>query len=166
MPEAKKERPKSEPESHKIHDEPKTLYRSTEDKVIAGVSGGLAEYFNFDSTIIRILFVLLAIFGGSGFIIYIVLWLIVPSKSDISKNSADTIRSNLEDMKSKTQSFAHDIGRPGITDNNHRFWWAIFIIILGFVFLMKNFGLLESIDLDKFWPLILIIIGLAIILRK
>src|SRR5215211_2619586 len=43
-----------------------------------GVWGGLAEYFNLDATLIRVLFVVLAVLGGSGVVLYIALWIIVP----------------------------------------------------------------------------------------
>lgn len=162
MPEAKKEKAKTEQDRPNFSG----LHRSESNKVIAGVAGGLGEYFNIDPTIIRIIFILLTIFGGSGLIIYVVLWLIVPTKSQTVKHPQDTIRSNIEDMKSTTKTFAHGIGNPGTGRDNSRFWWAIIIIVLGFFFLMNNYGLLDSLDLDKLWPLILIIVGLAIILRK
>jgi phage shock protein C len=63
-------------------EEPRKLYRSRTHRMVAGVCGGLAEYFNIDATLIRALFVLLAVFGGSGLLIYIVMWIIVP---DVSK---------------------------------------------------------------------------------
>ena len=58
----------------------KKLTRSTDDRVLAGVAGGLAEYFSIDPALVRILFVLVAIFGGgiTGILIYIVLWIIMP----------------------------------------------------------------------------------------
>ncbi len=46
--------------------------------MIAGVCGGLAEYFVIDPTIVRLVFVLLAMFGGPGIILYIILWIITP----------------------------------------------------------------------------------------
>ncbi len=142
------------------------LYRSETNKVIAGVAGGLGEYFNVDPTIIRILFVLMTVFGGSGIIIYLVLWLIIPSRNTNPSDSKDAIRSNLEDMKSTTQTFAHNISKSSKDGkDNSKFWWALFIIIAGFLFLLNNYGLLE-VDLEKLWPLALIIFGLAIILRK
>lgn len=57
----------------------KQLMRS-EDRMIAGVAGGLGEYFDTDPTLIRILFVLLTLlgFGGLGILTYIVLWIIMP----------------------------------------------------------------------------------------
>ena len=42
--------------------------------------GGLAEYFNLDATLIRILFVVLAVLGGSGLVLYLAMWIIVPKE--------------------------------------------------------------------------------------
>jgi phage shock protein C len=63
-------------------EEPRKLYRSQSQRMLAGVCGGLAEYFNVDATLIRVLFLVLGVFGGTGLVIYVVMWLIVP---DISK---------------------------------------------------------------------------------
>jgi phage shock protein C len=63
-------------------EEPRKLYRSRDQRMLAGVCGGLAEYFNVDATLMRVLFLVLAVFGGTGLVIYVVMWLIVP---DISK---------------------------------------------------------------------------------
>lgn len=58
---------------------PKRLYRSTKDKMIAGVCGGIAEYWNWDPTIVRVVFALMLLPGGApGFLVYIVLWAVVP----------------------------------------------------------------------------------------
>jgi phage shock protein C len=56
------------------------LYRSKTDRMLAGVCGGLAEYFNTDATLIRVLFVLLTVLGGAGPIIYLAMWIIVPNQ--------------------------------------------------------------------------------------
>jgi phage shock protein C len=56
------------------------LYRSKTNRQLAGVCGGLAEYFNLDVTLIRVLFVLLAVLGGSGLVIYAAMWIIVPKQ--------------------------------------------------------------------------------------
>lgn len=54
------------------------LTRSRRDRKIAGVCGGLAEYSGIDATIIRVLFVVLALAGGPGLLIYLALWVILP----------------------------------------------------------------------------------------
>jgi len=56
----------------------KKLYRSRKDTKIAGVCGGIAEYFDVDPTIIRLLAILTIFFGGGGIIAYIIAWLIIP----------------------------------------------------------------------------------------
>jgi phage shock protein C len=53
------------------------LYRSQTNRKLAGVCGGLAEYFNTDATLIRVLFVVLTLLGGSGIVIYLVMWILV-----------------------------------------------------------------------------------------
>jgi phage shock protein C len=60
--------------------EPKRLYRSLTDHKIAGVAGGLAEYFDTDPLLLRLAFVVLALAGGGGVLIYIILWVITPEK--------------------------------------------------------------------------------------
>ena len=57
---------------------PKRLYRSKNEKMIAGVCGGLASYFHLDPTIIRLVFILLLFAPPSGILIYLILWLITP----------------------------------------------------------------------------------------
>ena len=56
----------------------KKLYRSRDDRWLAGVCGGLAEYFNLDPILIRVLFILFGFAVGGGVLIYIILWLIIP----------------------------------------------------------------------------------------
>ena len=56
------------------------LYRSRTDRKLAGVCGGLAQYFNTDATLIRVLFVVLALLGGPGLVIYLLMWIIVPEQ--------------------------------------------------------------------------------------
>jgi phage shock protein C len=56
------------------------LYRSKTNRKLAGVCGGLAQYFNIDATVIRVLFVLLAVLGGSSLVLYLAMWIIVPNE--------------------------------------------------------------------------------------
>lgn len=61
----------------------KKLYRSTDQKMLAGVAGGIAEHFGVDPLIIRILFIALVVAGGGGFLIYFLLWFLVPKNPDL-----------------------------------------------------------------------------------
>jgi phage shock protein C len=61
-------------------DAPRKLYRSRTDRKLAGVCGGLAQYFKLDATLIRVLFVLLTVLGGSGLLVYLAMWILVPDE--------------------------------------------------------------------------------------
>ncbi len=56
----------------------KKLYRSNDQRMLAGVCGGLGEYFNIDPTIVRLLFVAFALVAGGGLLLYLILWLLIP----------------------------------------------------------------------------------------
>ena len=58
----------------------KKLYRSRDYRLIAGICGGLGEYFDIDPIIFRMIFIALLINGGAGIIIYILMWIFVPIK--------------------------------------------------------------------------------------
>ena len=60
----------------------KKLFKSREDKKLCGVCGGIAEYFEMDSTVVRLLWVLFTLFGGCGIIAYIIAAIVMPAKQD------------------------------------------------------------------------------------
>ena len=58
----------------------KRLYRSRRNRILAGVAGGLAEYFDFDPSLIRLLWVIAGLIFGGGLIAYIIAWIIIPEE--------------------------------------------------------------------------------------
>jgi len=79
--------------------ETKKLYRSRTDRMISGVCGGLGKYLGIDPTLIRLVFVLLLLFGvGSGLILYIILMFIVPEEPETT-SVLDAIKDTLDDTK-------------------------------------------------------------------
>ena len=58
----------------------KRLYRSKKNKIIAGVCAGIGEYFEVDPVLIRLLWVIFALMGGSGILAYIIAWIIIPKE--------------------------------------------------------------------------------------
>ena len=74
-------------------------YRSRTDRMISGVCGGLGKYLGIDPTLIRLVFVLLLLFGvGSGLILYIILMFIVPEEPETT-SVLDAIKDTLDDTK-------------------------------------------------------------------
>ena len=61
----------------------KKLYRSETNKMIAGVCGGIAEYFDIDATLVRLGFAVFSIIGGSGILLYLAAAVIIPKKGDL-----------------------------------------------------------------------------------
>lgn len=92
----------------------KKLYRSQKDKKIAGVCGGIAEYFKVDSNIIRLLAVLTIFFGGGGIIAYIIAWIIIPLEP-VEDESSDK-----QTSRSKEENQAETIVDAEIIDDSKK----------------------------------------------
>ena len=69
----------------------KKLYRNRVDRMIGGVAGGLAEYFNIDPTLVRVLFAVSIAFSGVGILAYIILWIVVPEQPIIFQSTESRI---------------------------------------------------------------------------
>ena len=153
----------------------KKLYRSENNKIIAGVAGGLAEYFDIDSTVMRLIFVLVTAFGGSGLLIYVVLWLIMPKNQDgQGVVNEDSVREFAQGVKEKVREIKGEVkeewekkkmessemrkGRGGF------FGWVL--LIIGLLFLAnKFFPFWYQLYFFNFWPLLLVLAGLILIVR-
>ncbi len=69
-------------------EERKRLFRSRSERWLAGVCGGIGDYFNIDATVIRILFILFGLVFGSGLLFYIILWILIPLEPDVVESVA------------------------------------------------------------------------------
>lgn len=129
------------------------LFRSTQNKMIGGVCGGLAEYFETDPSLIRIAAVALFFAGGVGLIAYIVAWIILPKADSMSQLAG----AGLSMQSSGVSSTSRD---------GNRFWSTYFpgllLITLGTIFLLRE--MFYWIDWDDVWPVILILAGAGIII--
>jgi phage shock protein C len=56
----------------------KRLYRSRRDRSLAGVCGGIADYFGWDPTLVRVAWIILTLLGGSGILLYLIMWVVMP----------------------------------------------------------------------------------------
>jgi phage shock protein PspC (stress-responsive transcriptional regulator) len=143
----------------------KKLYRSVSDKMVAGVCGGLAEYFEIDSTLVRILFLALLIFGGGGLLIYLIMWIVVPKKPFFLNNQkteyAESFNSTEVNPDSEQSELPIEVERPKNYDKNKVI--GIIVIIIGVLLLLDNFDF--AFGFSKLWPILLIIFGASLILR-
>jgi len=158
------------------------LYRSRDDRMLAGVAGGLAEMWGADPSLVRVIWALLVIFtGGVALIVYIVMALVIPEEP-ILPPAADgqAAAAAAEGLPTAGQGFAsatdartarraarearaaarHEAG----ADRGSLPVGAIlggFLIILGGFFLAREF--LPEIDFDWFWPLVLVGLGILLV---
>lgn len=118
------------------------LYRSTTDKVIGGVCGGLAAYFRIDPVLVRLAFVVFALAGGASVLLYIVLWIAVPVGEVVPIGETATF-----------------MGMRGSETT------AIVLIAIGALWLLANIGVFSFINWSLAWPLLLVALGAAMLLR-
>ncbi len=153
------------PTTKKTPDITHHLFRSEKNKVIAGVAGGLGEYFNIDPVIVRVVFVLLTFFGGAGIPLYLILWLVIPKESDLGENHKEVIRENADEIKTKAKEFTADL-KTEQGRNNSKEIIGFILVILGLAFLLDNFGFYVSSFVWKLWPVLLIIFGYMILTKN
>lgn len=119
-------------------EERSTLFRSVANRKVAGVAGGLGEHFGVDPVWFRIAFVVLALGGGSGILVYLVMWLIIPERTDDSQ--------------------APQTAQGAVTGT----------VVVGVVFIIVGtIALVNTIapDLGQyFWPAIFVVAGLAMVM--
>ncbi|NJN15923.1 MAG: PspC domain-containing protein [Oscillochloris sp.] len=84
------------------------LTRSTTDTMVAGVCGGLADYFNIDPVIVRLIFVLVTLTSGFGIPVYIVLWALMPKASSVSGQS---FQQGLQRFGEEASRFGQEFGQ-------------------------------------------------------
>ena len=154
----------------------KKLQRNEQDKMLAGVCSGLADYFDVDVTWIRIAFVVATLAGFSGVLAYIILWIAVPARPFIpgtpypgsSRYTADyRVHSEPAGYASTTQTVT---GEPVVSprkSGNGRMIAGLLLVAFGAYFLLDEFNVIPYwFDFDKLWPLVFIIPGLLIISKN
>jgi phage shock protein C len=149
----------------------KRLFRNEHNKTVAGVASGLADYMQVDITIIRVLFVLATIFlAGTGLLVYIVMWIVVPVNNDpaaryakfneyFEKNKQDPSMFNSpnafnnpsnsgDQTKWNTPNAGPDFKDPNVMNqfpkgnDTGRTIGGLILLILGFYFLLRQFDVI------------------------
>ncbi|HZK38313.1 MAG TPA: PspC domain-containing protein [Clostridia bacterium] len=133
------------------------LYRSESDKKIAGVCGGIAEYFGIDSTIIRLIWTISIAVYGTGLLVYIIAAIIMPTKGEIDAKM-NMHQDSDEINKQKNSIFDGDFDK----EKNKKFWGYL-LIIIGAILLSKRFIVLEWLSFRFLFPIILIILGILVL---
>jgi phage shock protein C len=159
------------------------LYRSTREKMIGGVCGGLAEYFDVDVTLIRLIAVITLFMGGVGFFAYLAALVIIPRNNEDRSVYEGKGKNNVEEIVNEVvhnvQETAKGFGlnreqvipldsdegyeKKKYTQRNKTA--GIILILFGVLFFLNQWFPLWF-SLSKMWPLILIVIGAAMLWKK
>ncbi len=154
------------------------LTKSSTDKVIDGVCGGIAEYFSVDPVIIRLIFVVLLFINGFGILLYLILTIIMPKAENVDQLTKDTIQENVQEMGDRLKEAGEKLGSRLSHESKegrsrHGKWLGLFLILLGVYFLLNNLNMLKWFhnmfswfDMDIFWPLVLILIGAWLLIAR
>jgi len=129
------------------------LYRDENRKVIGGVCAGLADYFNIDDSIMRIIFVFAVVFLGTGFWLYIILWIVIPAKFTFTPGV------DFSAMPPPPGPVPVPKVRSAST---FTIVMGAILITFGSIFLLCEYDLLPDWEYHKLWPLIFIILGIAV----
>lgn len=154
----------------------KKLYRSRTDSMVGGVCGGLAEYFDVDPTIVRIVFVLLALANGAGLLIYFILLVVVPLdpepgiEEQAAADPATAVAAGAAEIATKARQVGADI-RQAAADRGSRAGAVIagvVLIVVGIYFLLVNLGAwwLAWLRTDLLWPIVIIAVGIALLVMR
>jgi len=154
----------------------KILYRSKKNRVVGGVCGGIGEYFDIDPTLIRLLAILTFFFGGSGVIAYIIGWIIIPQNP--SENAEQHFKSEqkIVDMEEvpkaseskfkTTEEYQSVENKKNNSAKNRNVFLGLIFIFMGLIFMGTTlFPWFAWIAWSTYWPVILIIVGLVIMIR-
>ena len=148
----------------------KKIYRSTENVIIAGVCAGLADYFEINETLVRIIFVLLAIGGGSGVLIYFILWLVIPENGNKKVDLEENVKEFADDISNKAKTvakeFKKEIKLEKIKPEKKRgSFFGLLLILWGGILLVEKIAP-RLINWDYFWPATLIFLGSYLMLQR
>jgi len=165
----------------------KKLYRSVREKMLGGVAAGVAEYFDIDPTIVRLIFVLSIFVGGAGIIAYIIMWIVVPQGPFVPYNMNTNIPPQNQGPVTGTDSNSTTGGSSGtepatppktetppdpnpdysqshkMHHEKHGISFGIVLVVFG-IFLLAN-NMIDRIHFHDIFPVVLIVLGIGLLIN-
>lgn len=147
----------------------KKLYRSDDDRILAGVAGGLGNYFNVDPLFIRLIFLLLALVHGLGILFYVILIFIIPKEGgkslDVAK-AGQKLKEFAGAAEEKTQEVTEKIEKQGKSWlQDPRRVIGLVVLIVGLLALLNRIVPVSWFRWDIFWRVALIVVGFYLLLK-
>ncbi len=133
----------------------KKLYRSRDDRIILGVCGGMGEYFEIDSWIIRIFFMAFTFLNGFSIVLYLILAILIPLERGVNNET------NQEEINNTIK----DISRR----KNIKIFFGFTLIFIGLISIIRIYIPVHwywMFNLHILWPYIIIILGLFVVFKN
>lgn len=134
------------------------LLRDKDHKVIGGVCSGLANYFDIDPTLVRLLFAIAFFVFSSGFWIYLILWVVMPAGSTVRETS---IQSDTDDV---SETADHLVEKTPATSEVSKGGLVLGLILIGCGAVGLIHRYVPEINWNTIWPILLIVLGIFLIL--
>ena len=137
----------------------KKLFRKPVGAILGGVCAGIAEYLGIDPLFIRLFIVLWAVTGGSAFLVYLVLWVVIPAEGDMSQMNLD----------GRIKQVGKEISEVARHPNSQLIVFAgVGLIGMGVFFILQQAGFPWSgwFNREVIWPVVLVLAGIALLVRS
>jgi phage shock protein C len=142
----------------------KQLYRSRETRMIAGIAGGLADYFDLDVSLVRLFWIITIFFGGGGILAYLIAWVVIPEENSVSyRNEADDFQQG-EDGPEKPKTVIYETTAVHQDKIKKLSSVGVILIALGIIILFKDN--LPWHMVKFLWPVALIGLGLFLLIKR
>ena len=152
------------------------LTRNRREAVCGGVAAGFADYFNVDPVLVRLGFVLLAFVNGIGLLFYVICWVIMPvNEEEVSEQMSageqvtDEVRAAAQQVRAAGERVVNEVREAQETGRGHMVA-GIILIVLGSIFLLDRLSWMFRwpywLSWGYLWPLILVAIGVALLMRS
>lgn len=142
------------------------LYRSQQDQRLGGVCAGLGHYLGIDATWIRLIFILLALGGGSGLLIYFILWVVVPEEGQEGLPPSETVRNGVDQIAERARLFGRSLESGEHRERTAQLM-GMGLIVLGAYLALRSLNLIwfRWFRFEMLWPLVLVGIGALLLVR-
>lgn len=136
----------------------KKLQRDTNNKVIGGVCSGLANYFDIDASLVRLLFAFMFLCASAGFWLYIILWVVMPAGQGIQAEASSFVSSD------ETTEVSTEAPSEGLKTSKSKGSLVAGLILIGIGAIALLHRYIPEINWDTAWPILLIVLGLFLII--
>lgn len=139
------------------------ITKSRSDKLIAGVCGGLADYFGVDPVLVRLAFVVVTLLWGAGVLVYLVLAVIMPAAD--GPDPGHTLQRSIDDLSQEARGRAREVAEAlRQSSRRRRNAFAAILIAAGVLLLAGHLGAFLYVTWFVLAPLLLIALGIAVLL--